>query len=110
MRSAIAMMVVLGLSIQTFAQTTQPQQGGPQGPRMLVTVPDTVTLEANIAYDRYADTVLDVMYPKAPSKQKRPGVVVFHGGGWVHSDKESTMTALCLPYLEHGFVVCNIEY
>jgi acetyl esterase/lipase len=50
------------------------------------------------------------MYPKAPSKEKRPGVVVFHGGGWVHSDKESTMSALCLPYLAHGFVVCNIEY
>ena len=50
------------------------------------------------------------MYPKEPSKEKRPCVVVFHGGGGVHSDKESTMSALCLPYLSQGFVVCNIEY
>jgi acetyl esterase/lipase len=95
--------ILLVASIQ--AQTTQPL-----GPRVPVNVPDTVTLEANIAYDQYADTVLDVMYPKAASSTKRPGVVVFHGGGWVHSNKESTMSALCLPYLEQGFVVCNIEY
>ena len=110
MRHLLAFTIILALSARSFAQTPQPQQGGPQGPRVPVTVPDTVTLEANIPYDQYADTVLDVMYPKALSKEKRPGVVVFHGGGWVHSDKESTMNGLCLPYLEHGFVVCNIEY
>lgn len=101
--------LLLALSILTapaFAQTTQPALP----PRVPVRVPDTAVLEANIQYDQYADTVLDVMYPKAPSAKKRPGVVVFHGGGWVHSDKESAMSAICLPYLAQGFVVCNIEY
>ena len=112
MRSILTALVATVLTaVSAMAQTSQPSaQGGPQGPRVPVKVPESVALEANIAYDQYADTVLDVMYPKENSAEKRPGVVVFHGGGWVHSDKESAMSALCLPYLEKGFVVCNIEY
>jgi uncharacterized protein (TIGR02246 family) len=48
-----------------------------------VTVPDSVALDANIAYDRFPDTRRDVMYPKAPSPQNRPGAIMFHGGGWI---------------------------
>jgi acetyl esterase/lipase len=107
MRCFVALVAFLAASIPCLVQTTAPVE---QRPRTPVTVPDTVALEANIPYDQYADTVLDVMYPKEPSKEKRPCVVVFHGGGWVHSDKESTMSAICLPYLRQGFVVCNIEY
>lgn len=107
MRKLLGLIVSLSLSAGAFGQTSQPAA---MAPRVPVKVPDMVTLEANIPYDQYADCVLDVMYPKAPSPEKRPCVVVFHGGGWVHSDKESTMSALCLPYLEHGFVVCNVEY
>ena len=107
MRSVTAFIVIVILSMPSLAQTTAPVELPPRTP---VKVPDTVTLEANIPYDKYADTVLDIMYPKAQSTEKRPCVVVFHGGGWVHSDKESTMSALCLPYLEQGFVVCNVEY
>jgi len=73
-------------------------------------VPEGIALEANIAYDRYSDTRLDIMYPKAPPSGKRPGVVMFHGGGWIRSTKETMMTAFCLPFLEHGFVVANVEY
>jgi len=72
-------------------------------------VPEGIALEANIAYDRYSDTRLDIMYPKAPPSGKRPGVVMFHGGGWIRSTKETMMTAFCLPFLEHGFVVANVE-
>ena len=75
-----------------------------------VTVPDGIALEANIAYDRFPDTRLDIMYPKAPSATPRPGVIMFHGGGWVRSTKETMMTAFCLPFLEQGFVVANVEY
>jgi acetyl esterase/lipase len=78
--------------------------------RVPVQVPDTVILEANISYDKYADTVLDVMRPKAEAKGKRPGVIMFHGGGWIRSTKETMMNSFALPYLEHGFVVCNAEY
>jgi acetyl esterase/lipase len=75
-----------------------------------VTVPDGIVLEANVAYDRFPDTRLDVMYPKASSKEKRPGVIMFHGGGWIRSTKETMMDAFCLPFLERGFVVANVEY
>ncbi|MCX6626378.1 MAG: SgcJ/EcaC family oxidoreductase [Candidatus Solibacter sp.] len=75
-----------------------------------VTVPDGIALEANIAYDRFPDTRLDVLYPKAPSREKRPGVIMFHGGGWIRGTKETMMDAFCRPYLERGFVVANVEY
>jgi uncharacterized protein (TIGR02246 family) len=35
---------------------------------------------------------------------------MFHGGGWIRSTKETMMDAFCLPYLERGFVVANVEY
>jgi acetyl esterase/lipase len=75
-----------------------------------VSVPESIALEANIAYDRFPDTRLDMMYPKAPSPTLRPGVIMFHGGGWIRSTKETMMQAFCLPFLEQGFVVANVEY
>ena len=69
-----------------------------------------MALEANIPYDAFPDTRLDILYPKAPSTQKRPGVIMFHGGGWIRSTKETMMQSFCLPYLERGFVVANVEY
>jgi acetyl esterase/lipase len=99
MKRLLPLLVVL-ISVSSLAQT----------PRPTVSVPDWVTLEANIPYDKYQATVLDIMYPKAQTDQQRPGVVVFHGGGWIRSSKETTMKALCLPYLEKGFVICNVEY
>ncbi len=73
-------------------------------------LPDWVSVEANIPYDQYKETVLDVLRPKAISAQKRPGVIVIHGGGWVGGTKEAMVQRYCLPYLEKGFVVANVEY
>src|SRR5947209_12959873 len=75
-----------------------------------VVIPDSVSIEANISYDRYAETVLDILQPKAPSKQKRPGVIVIHGGGWVGGTKEGYGIPMCLRYVEKGFVCANVEY
>jgi hypothetical protein len=47
-------------------------------------IPDSVSLEANIPYDEYKETVLDILQPKEPSNAKRPGVIIIHGGGWVN--------------------------
>jgi acetyl esterase/lipase len=74
-----------------------------------MSVPDWVQVEANISYDRYPQTVLDILQPKAPALAKRPGVIVIHGGGWVGGAKER-MLGTCLRYLEEGFVVANVEY
>jgi acetyl esterase/lipase len=67
-------------------------------------------LEANIRYDKYPETVLDILQPSAPALANRPGMIVIHGGGWVQGDKESTLDTFCLPFIRHGFVVANVEY
>jgi acetyl esterase/lipase len=75
--------------------------------RVPVQVPDTVILEANISYDKYADTVLDVMRPKAEAKGKRPGVIMIHGGGWIRSTKETMMNSRArIRGLQRGISPC----
>ena len=73
-------------------------------------LPSGVEVDANIPYDQHKETVLDVMWWKEPSSQKRPGVLVIHGGGWTGGTKEAMVERYCLPYLEKGFVVANVEY
>lgn len=67
-------------------------------------------IDANIRYAPYPETVLDVMQPRDPALKNRPGVIVIHGGGWVNGTKESMVERFCVPFLEHGFVVANVEY
>src|SRR5271163_1611800 len=67
-------------------------------------------IQANIRYDHYAETVLDILQPAAPSLADRPGVIVIHGGGWVEGDKEDMLEAYCLPFVRRGMVVVNVEY
>jgi acetyl esterase/lipase len=73
-------------------------------------LPNWISIQRNIHYDRYPLTVLDILRPKKLAAAEVPGVVVFHGGGWVHSGKATTYRALCLPYLKRGFVVANVDY
>jgi acetyl esterase/lipase len=81
-----------------------------RGPVTYPPLPDWISIEPNIHYDKYPATVLDILRPKAPGSESAPGVIVFHGGGWVHTGKETAYRSLCLPYLERGFVVANVEY
>jgi len=67
-------------------------------------------IQANIRYDHYAETVLDILQPSAPSLADRPGVIVIHGGGWVEGNKEAMLEEYCLPFVRRGMVVANIEY
>jgi acetyl esterase/lipase len=67
-------------------------------------------IRANIHYDHYPETVLDILQPSAPSLADRPGVIVIHGGGWVEGDKEDMLELFCLPFVRHGMVVANVEY
>jgi len=75
-----------------------------------VTIPDSVSVDANISYSQYKETVLDVMRPKDAAKGKRPGVIVIHGGGWVEGTKEGHSQETCLRYIEKGFVCADVEY
>jgi acetyl esterase/lipase len=67
-------------------------------------------IQGNIHYDQYPQTVLDILQPQAPALTTRPGVIAIHGGGWVQGDKEQVIERLCLPYIQKGFVVANVEY
>lgn len=64
-------------------------------------------INANIHYDKYPETVLDVLQPSAPALADRPGVIVIHGA---QGDKETMLDQYCLPFIRHGFVVANVEY
>jgi acetyl esterase/lipase len=75
-----------------------------------VTIPDSVSVEANIAYGRYKETVLDIFQPKGSSNAKRPGVIVIHGGGWTGGTKEGHSQETCLRYVAKGFVCADVEY
>jgi acetyl esterase/lipase len=67
-------------------------------------------IEANVRYSLHPETVLDIVQARAPALKNRPGVIVIHGGGWIQGDKESMLEPFCLPFVEHGFVVANVEY
>jgi acetyl esterase/lipase len=67
-------------------------------------------MDANIAYDKYPETKLDVFQPAGDAAGKRPGVIVIHGGGWVNGSKEGQWDSMIRPYLEKGFVVASVEY
>jgi acetyl esterase/lipase len=73
-------------------------------------LPEGVTVQSNIPYDHYKETVLDIFQPTAKAAGKRPGVLVIHGGGWTGGTKESQVDPICLRYVEKGFVVANVEY
>ncbi len=85
---------------------------------LIASRPDTNNskVEGNIKIGEKAVQLVDMMYPKdmvkndkSPTAKKYPGVVMFHGGGWIRTSK-STMSTFFNRYLDHGFVVCNAEY
>ena len=67
-------------------------------------------IQANVRYDQYPETVLDILQPSVPSLADRPGVIVIHGGGWVEGDKEGMLDQFCLPFVRRGMIVANVEY
>lgn len=72
-------------------------------------LPAYAKLETNLSYSQYPQNVLDIVSPSAASKDRRPGVVAIHGGGWTKLSKEEFLDQV-LPWVEKGFVAANIEY
>lgn len=69
-------------------------------------------VDGNIPYGDLPRQRLDVMYPRGggpDAKSTLPGVIMFHGGGWIQGDK-ATMSSFYSRFLSHGFVVCSAEY
>ena len=83
-----------------MAQTPAPPQ----------TYPDWAKVDKDVPYSQFKETVLDIAQPAETSKAKRPGAIIVHGGGWTGGRKESRIRQMCVPFLEKGFVVVNVEY
>ena len=56
-----------------------------------------------------ASQCLDVYYRKGATKDPRPTLVFYHGGGWCEGSKEQELLHI-LPYLEAGWNAVNVEY
>lgn len=81
-----------------------------QAPPTYPPLPPGVRMEANLAYDKYPQTVMDVFVPSGGDAAKRPAMIVIHGGGWVNGTKESMYDNWVRHYVQKGFVVANVEY
>jgi acetyl esterase/lipase len=69
-------------------------------------------VEGNLPYGPLPAQRLDVIYPPGAGPTGTvtlPGVIMFHGGGWIEGDKQ-TMSSFYNRFLAHGFLVCNVEY
>jgi acetyl esterase/lipase len=75
-----------------------------------LTLPQGTSIEPNLAYDTFPETVLDILVPANAPAERRCGVLAIHGGGWINGTKEGAVTNLVLPWLSQGCVVANVEY
>lgn len=105
MRMENTAVLLLAAALSCWAQipTDQKQPDPPA-------IPDTAVREADIAYSKYPETKLDIIRPKAAAKEKRPGVLEIHGGGWTGGTKEQRESYTCMQYVEKGFVCASVEY
>ncbi len=99
--------LVVAVALPAFAQTAPPTTA--PAPPISRVDESKYAVDPNFPYDHYSQTTLDMLYPKTSSPEKRPGVIMFHGGGWIRTSK-STMSTFYNRFLDHGFVVCNVEY
>lgn len=73
-----------------------------------VHLPEGVTVQENVPYDTYPQTVMDIYKPAGAGLH--PAMIVIHGGGWTGGTKAAMVAAWVNRYLEKGFVVANVEY
>jgi acetyl esterase/lipase len=98
------MPVVRFLAFLVIAALTLAAQSAPPA----VALPAGVTVEENVPYDTYPQTVMDVYKPAGTGPH--PAMIVIHGGGWTGGAKAGMVAAWVTRYLEKGFVVANVEY
>ncbi len=75
-------------------------------------IPEEVTPHLNVVYANYGERKLlaDIFVPRsAGPENRRPAVVVVHGGGWKQGDK-TRFRALAIELARRGYVTAAIEY
>lgn len=125
----IAMVLLIHLASPAVAQSspTSPVPAAGPGPavetrparRPDAFIPSAIdtsryAIDANLSYGAHPANLVDMLYPRGmtknePAAKKYPGVIMFHGGGWIRTSK-STMSTFYNRFLARGFVVCNAEY
>jgi acetyl esterase/lipase len=118
---------VTGTDAATGSFVGDADTGGPPPP-ITPPVPDTSStlgisapggqyiVEGNLPYGPLAMQRLDVIYPAGAGPKGNttlPGVVMFHGGGWIDNKPgalKASMSSFFGRFLAHGFLVCNVEY
>ena len=85
----------------------------------IMRAPSGYKVVGNYAYGPLTAQRLDVLYPTNAGPngtQALPAVLMFHGGGWVHSytnnygSGKDHMTTFSDRFLAHGFIVFDAEY
>lgn len=69
-------------------------------------------VDGNVIYGPLPTQRLDVLYPTnagPKGTQTLPGVIMFHGGGWIE-DHKANIQSFVTAFLAHGFIVCTVEY
>ena len=69
-------------------------------------------VDGNVIYGPLPTQRLDVLYPTNAGPngtQTLPGVIMFHGGGWIE-DHKANIQSFVTAFLAHGFIVCTVEY
>lgn len=63
----------------------------------------------DIVYCKVGDTELKLDLYRPDNEERLPGVVVIHGGGWKHGNKES-MRGVAQQFARNGFVAATVQY
>jgi len=100
----------------------EPNSFEPAAPPADVVRSDGVRVRTNLKYgDTYPNSFLDLWYPSADDRVKRPTVIYMHGGGWFMGSKDwgdplaggGSSGALSEPIgfmAKQGFNVVNLDY
>ncbi len=106
--------LVLATSATAWSQEKQPKAKQPPTTKKAAApkVPDSVVYERDVEYGAAGDRALklDVVRPRAESKEPRPVVVWIHGGGWSGGDKSSGLNLLMSFALRGDYVCFSVGY
>lgn len=65
----------------------------------------------DVPYGPHPENRLDILQRRwGAAPVDRPAVLIFHGGSWIGGSRQDTLVRDCHPYLNHGYVVANVEY
>ncbi len=83
----------------------------PAGAQAAPSVPEDLTMDADLEYGRVGDHVLrlDLCRPRRPAGDRLPAVIVIHGGGWQSGRKEDMILATT-GFAQRGYVAASINY